>query len=95
MTVRLTELALADLRDARDHYRTVSTDLEQRFIDHLDVVIDRLLAFPDGAPLVRGFSGVRRARMHRFPYGVFYHLQGDDVVVLRVLHFRRDVTDID
>lgn len=94
MTVRLTEAAVGDLADARDHSRATGGDLEQRFLDHLDLVIDRMLAFPHGAPPVDGFAGVRRARMRQFPYGVFYRLDGDDILILRILHTRRDASDV-
>ena len=65
MTVRLTELAVSDLAETRDHYRAIGDDLEHRFLDELDLVMDRLLTFPNGAPPVDGFPGVRRARMRR------------------------------
>lgn len=95
MTLRLTELAVDDLAEAREHYRAIDEDLERRFLDHLDRVIDRLLAFPHGAPPVDGFAGVRRARMRQFPYGIFSRLDEDDILVLRVLHARRDTADVD
>ncbi len=94
MTVRLTEPAVGDLTESRDHYRAIGEDLEQRFFDQLDLVVDRLLTFPNGAPPVDGFPGVRRARMRQFPYGVFYRLDGDDILILRALHTRRDASDV-
>ncbi|MFZ2965185.1 MAG: type II toxin-antitoxin system RelE/ParE family toxin [Rhodoglobus sp.] len=94
MTVRLTEPAFGDLAETREHYRAIGGDLEQRFFDQLDLVVDRLITFPNGAPPVDGFPGVRRARMRQFPYGVFYRLDGDDILILRVLHTRRDASDV-
>jgi len=94
VTVRLTELAIGDLGEIRDHYHAIGEDLEYRFLDQLDRVTNRLIAFPKGAPPVDGFPGVRRARMRRFPYGVFYRLDGDDILILRVLHTRRDASDV-
>ena len=94
MTVRLTGPAFGDLAETRDHYRAISEDLEQRFFDQVDLVVDRLITFPNGAPPVDGFPGVRRARMRQFPYGVFYRLDGDDILILRVLHTRRDATGL-
>ncbi len=94
MRVRLTEPSVGDLAETRDHYRAIGEDLEQRFFDQLDLVVDRLLTFPNGAPPVDGFPGVRRARMRQFPYGVFYRLDGDDILILRVLHTRRDASDV-
>lgn len=95
MRVRLTELAAGDLHRTRDHYREISEDLEHRFLDHLDLVVDRLITFPKGAPPVEGFPGVRRARMRQFPFGVFYRLDGDEILILRVLHARREVSEVE
>lgn len=94
MTVRLAELAVSDLTESRDHSREIDADLEHRVLDQFDLVIDRLVAFPNGAPPVDGFLGVRRARMRQFPHGVFYRLDGDDILILRVLHTRRDTSDV-
>lgn len=89
MTVRLTGIAADDLTEARECYRAIDTDLEQRFLDHLDIAMERLALFPDGAPPVDGSPGVRRARLRRFPYGIFYRREKDDILILRVLHTRR------
>ena len=89
MRIRLTQHAVDDLRDAVDHYDDVA-GLGEEFLDQFDNLVERLLMFPNGAPPVEGFPGVRRARIRRFPYGAFYRLDGDDLVVLRVLHGRRD-----
>ncbi len=89
MRIRLAPLAASDLAGIRDYYRDISEELEFQFLDQLDVAMDRLRIFPNGAPPVEGFPGVRRARLRQFPYGMFYRLDGDDILVLRVLHSRR------
>jgi len=33
---------------------------------------------------------VRRAMLHRFPFGVFFFVEGDRATVLAVLHLHRD-----
>ncbi|WP_062519029.1 type II toxin-antitoxin system RelE/ParE family toxin [Demequina silvatica] len=95
MTIRLTERAVGDLTEARDHYRAVDRDLERRFLDRLDRAMDRLVMFPNGAPPVDGLPGVRRARIREFPYGLFYRLDAGDILILRVLHTRRDTPGVD
>lgn len=94
MTVRLTELAVRDLADTRDHCRAIGEDVAHQFLDQLDLTMDRLLTFPNGAPPVEGFPGIRRARMRQFPYGVFYRLDGIDILILRILHSRRDASGV-
>ena len=36
------------------------------------------------------YMGVRRTFIHQFPYAVFYRVEDDQVVVIAVLHTRRD-----
>ncbi len=95
MTVRLTARAISDLTDARDHYESIDDALAERFLDQVDIAVERLLAFPHGAPPVEGFPDVRRARLRRFPYGVFYRVDEAGILILRVLHTRRDRGDVD
>ncbi len=94
MTVVLGEHAVDDLRRARDHYAGIDPALSENFADAFDTVIARIRAFPHGAPPVDGFPGLRRARMRRFPYGVFYRDTPDQdpvILVIRVLHGSRDI----
>lgn len=95
MTVVLGAHVIDDLRRARDYYARIDPALSEDFADALDTVMTRIEAFPHGAPPVDGFPGLRRARMRRFPYGVFYRdTPGQDSVILvvRVLHGSRDTS---
>ncbi|GAB3199640.1 hypothetical protein GCM10027062_16860 [Nocardioides hungaricus] len=90
MTVRLGRLAIRDLERAREYYGH-DDGLSAGLLADLDRVIERMQAFPNGAPPVEGFPGVRRARMRRFPYGVFYRVLGpDSIEVLRIVHAARE-----
>lgn len=91
MRIQLTKQAVDDLEEARDYYDPIAADLGARFLDNFDQAIARMRMFPRGAPPVEGVAGVRRARMRRFPYGVFYRLVDDsNLQVLRVLNSKRD-----
>lgn len=86
----LGEHAVDDLRRARDHYSAIDPTLSDDFAAAFDVVVERIRIFPHGAPPVDGFPGLRRARIRRFPYGVFYRDTDEAVIVLRVLLHARD-----
>ncbi len=86
----LGEHAVDDLRRARDYYSAIDPTLSDDFASAFDVVVERIRIFPRGAPPVDGFPGLRRARMKRFPYGVFYRDTDGKVIVVRVLHNARD-----
>ena len=50
--------------------------------------MDQLSMAPDRQP--EYYRGFRRVFLSRFPYKVFYLLEGNAVVVFRVLHGRQD-----
>jgi plasmid stabilization system protein ParE len=88
--VLLGEHAVDDLRRARVRYEAIDPALSDDFAAAFDAVVERMRIFPHGAPPVDGFPGLRRARMRRFPYGVFYRDADETLVVVRVLHHARD-----
>ncbi len=90
MRIVLGRHAVDDLRRARDHYSAIDPALSDDFANAFDAVVERIGMFPHGAPPVDGFPAVRRARMRRFPYGVFYRDTDETVIVVRVLHNARD-----
>jgi plasmid stabilization system protein ParE len=57
------------------------------FRDALDVTIDRI---SDYAPAyAAGERGLRRALVTRFPYAVYFRVEGNTVVVVGVIHGKR------
>lgn len=91
VTVVLAPAAVADLRAARDRYADVSAELADAFGEAFGRVVERLTAFPRSGTFVEGFDDLRRARVRRFPYGVFYRLtEPAEVRIIRVLHDRQD-----
>ena len=50
---------------------------------------DRLLLANPLRYAVR-FDDIRRLNLRRFPYGIFFILQDETIVVIGVFHFRRD-----
>jgi len=94
LRIRLTEHAVRDIEQAREHYAVISSELGDRFVAELEATVGRLEMFPNGAPPVEGFDGIRRARMRRFPYGIFYRYTAEtELQLLRVLHSQRDHPD--
>lgn len=90
LRILLSAHAVDDLSRARDYYAAIEPSLGEAFAEAFDAAVKRIRAFPHGASPVDGFPGLRRARMRRFPYGVFYRDTGDPLVVVRVLHNARD-----
>ncbi|WP_272914460.1 type II toxin-antitoxin system RelE/ParE family toxin [Ornithinimicrobium cavernae] len=94
LRIVLTPHAVGDVEEACDHYAGIDPKLSPRFADDVDAAIERIVMFPRGAPAVDGFDKLRRARMRRFPYGIFYQqTPTGDLLVVRVLHSRRHYPD--
>ena len=94
MRIVLTRHAVGDVEKVCDYYAGIDPELSARFADDVDAAIERIVMFPRGAPAVEGFDELRRARMRRFPYGIFYQqTPADDLLIARVLHSRRHYPD--
>ncbi|MEQ6901419.1 type II toxin-antitoxin system RelE/ParE family toxin [Nocardioides sp. YIM 152588] len=87
MSVRLTRLAIADLEEAVA-YVDAAAGTGDELLDEVDPAMERLELFPHGAPPVDGVPGVRRAALPKFPFGIYYRAEGDELTVLRVLRGR-------
>lgn len=77
-----------DLLDAFWWYQRKQTGLGHAFRDNVELVLDKLAQNPMVHPLV--YLTVRRAFIRCFPFGIFYILQDNTIIVLAVLHARRD-----
>lgn len=81
-------LAEADLEDAARWYEDERAGLAERFLKDLDETFARIREGPFQFPTVSG--EVRRALLHTFPYAVYFRASNEMVVVLAVLHMRRN-----
>ena len=84
--LELRPAAVGDLTEIRGHFDSVEGGLSARFAAALDELFTRLTEFPRSAPLVAGYSDVRRVVVRGMPYVVFYRHQPERIDVLRVLH---------
>ena len=81
-------LAESDLDSTAQWYVRQSPGLELRFLDAVALVLSRIRAGPMQFPEIS--SGVRRALLHTFPYAVYFRAADEGIIVLAVLHLRRD-----
>ena len=88
--VRVTPEAEADIEEAFVWYRHANRGLGDQFLDALEDTLSQVAAHPRAFGVVHG--AIRRALLRRFPYGIFYIFEGEDVVVLGCFHARRDPT---
>lgn len=77
-----------ELIDAQDWYETEASGQGPRFREAIDALIERMGAHPRQFPVV--FKNVRRALLRRFPYALFFAVEGDTLVVIACFHASRD-----
>ena len=58
------------------------------FVDEIETGIRKILASPQTWRVVE--DDVRRFLVRRFPYGIYYTLEGDTVVIWAVKNLQRD-----
>ncbi len=77
-----------DLASAFRWYEAKSWGLGTEFLRAVDVCFANVRRAPQSYQEAE--PGVRRARLRRFPYSVYYVLEERGVAVLACLHWRRD-----
>lgn len=87
MKVRFRSEAESDVVLAREWYDARRLGLGDEFIQALERAIDLVSELPEAFPEIA--VGLRRALLGRFPYAVYYHLNGDFVDIIACLHMRR------
>jgi len=87
MKLRILEPAFLEIEDAKEYYNLKQEKLGESFKNDVQATIDNILVFPELYPKI--VDEIRRCILHRFPYSIFYAIDGDTVVVLSVAHQRR------
>lgn len=87
LPVILTPEARSDFDRAADWYED-QAGLGLRFTAHVRQALDRIGLMPEAPRTL--YRDVRRAKVQRYSYYIYYRVQSDRVEVLAVLHGRRD-----
>ena len=87
LPVRVRPDAELDIDEAYAWYESRAEGLGDAFLRAVEACFVRIARHPESH--VAAYSRVRRARLYRFPYGVYYTIRGDLIDVLAVYHGRR------
>lgn len=88
MNARFTSSAERELQEAVAFYEAAENGLGARFLDEVEGAVARILAHP--AAWTPMSPRTRRCRTQRFPYGLFYQIRTDEILILSVMDLRRD-----
>jgi len=78
----------ADIEAAFEWYESEQPDLGLEFLNEIRATHLRILDEPLKYAVLR--SGIRRAITRRFPYGIYFSIEDDVVLIIAVLHTARD-----
>ena len=77
-----------DLLEARAWYDNVRRDLGDRFALAVEERLKEIAQHPMQFPIV--YRSLRRAGVRRFPYGIFFEVHEQMIVVVACFHGRRN-----
>jgi plasmid stabilization system protein ParE len=81
--------AAADVEDAYRWYESQRAGLGDEFLEALSVTRDRVLEQPEAFPVLHR-NTCRAFIPQRFPYGLFYRVYDDAIVIVACMHAKRD-----
>lgn len=88
MNVVVSERARRELLVASVYYDEQRLFLGDDFVQEFESTVDRIVRNPNAWS--RHGDHARICRLHRFPYGVIYHVLDDEVLIVSVENLRRD-----
>jgi plasmid stabilization system protein ParE len=80
--------AQSEMEDAAFYYEAQQSNLGKRFISMVQDAVRRIQITP--VLFVKVEGEVRRCQTHTFPFGILYRVEVDRIVVVAVMHNRRD-----
>ena len=80
--------AAADIDDAYLWYEAQRKGLGDRFLTAVDETVNAIADRPLQYPVVR--RNTRRALLRRYPYAIYFRVDGDVLVIVACMHGRRD-----
>ncbi len=87
MTIRLLDVAQLELDEAVSYYNIQAPGLGDAFLVEALAAIDRIQRYPSAwRPLS---EGIRRCRLRRFPYGLIYAADEEEILIIAIAHMHR------
>lgn len=80
--------AEAEFVQAIDYYEECEVGLGYDFAVEVYSAIERTKAYPKAWPIIE--EDIRRSLVRRFPYGILYTEEADELFIVAVMHLHRD-----
>jgi len=79
--------AETEFNEAIDYYEKIELGLGYDFAIEVYNTIQRSVSFPKAWSVIEG--DIRRSLVKRFPYGVLYSEENDEIYIIAVMHLNR------
>ena len=86
-TVRFLRPAELEMLDAARYYELQALGLGMDFLEKIDSAVHDIGEDPERWPVLR--LQIRRRLIHRFPYGLLYRVDPDEIIILAIMHLHR------
>lgn len=88
LPLQIRQEAETDLEQGRDWYEEKKPGLGDEFLECVEKALERIHDMPElYAP---GYRGVRRCKVRRFPYVIYFRLSADRIEVIAIIHASRN-----
>ena len=77
----------AEVVEAARNYESRSPGIGARFLEEFDAAVAKLSTLPGCWPVV--VADLRCFTMERFPFGIYFRLEGEELRILVVMHHSR------
>jgi hypothetical protein len=85
---RLVSTAEVELKEALEFYESAREGLGLEFLAEVEATIRLIESYPLAWTSLS--PRTRRCRTHRFPYGLFYQVRQDEILIVSIMDLRRD-----
>ena len=76
-----------EMLEAAEYYESQRRGLGRAFLAEIHRTVDRIVENPRIGQAVR--QGIRRRLLRRFPFGILYRVDPEEIVIIAVMHLRR------
>jgi hypothetical protein len=87
MNVKFLSPAQQELDDAYQWYEDQMAGLGNEFLADINEAVHRITTWPGAHTVLRG--NLRRCLIRRFPYGLIYGIEDNNIVITAVAHLHR------
>ena len=84
MVLKLHPEAIKDLQKATSYYKSISINLNNRFLDTIETTFDKILQYPNLYPFE--MANVQKVVIQDFPYIILYEKYQDTIMILAIFN---------